>query len=267
MTNRRTALVWSATAAAFCFATLPFVARAADPAAPPRLTAEQIVERNVAARGGLEAWRAVKAISMTGQLDAGGKQDVKLPFTMTMKRPHSSRLELHFQDQTALQVYDGIQGWKVRPFLKRTAVVPYPPAATRAAADADQLDGMLIDHVAKGTKVAVAGMDTVEGKSAYRLDLASKDGVARHLWVDATSFLEVKVDGEPRRLDGKMHAVAVYYRDYRREAGLMVPHTLETAVEGVKATHRMTIESVKINPAIDGTAFLKPQRTVARSAS
>jgi len=46
-------------------------------------------------------------------------------------------------------------------------------------------------------------------------------------------FLEVKVEGTPRRLDGKYHPVATYLRDYKSVNGLMVPFVLETAVEGV----------------------------------
>jgi len=43
----------------------PAVARA--PTLPP-LTAEQIVERNVTARGGLAAWKAVQTMSWKGKM-------------------------------------------------------------------------------------------------------------------------------------------------------------------------------------------------------
>ena len=71
----------------------------------------QIVERNIAARGGLQAWRAVQTLTLSGQLEAGGKENTPLPFVMEMKRPHKSRLEIRFRDQTAFQVYDGANGW------------------------------------------------------------------------------------------------------------------------------------------------------------
>src|SRR6516164_4402592 len=52
---------------------------AAETVAPlPALTAEQIVDRNVAARGGLQAWRAVKTMSLAGKLGAGGNQRATL---------------------------------------------------------------------------------------------------------------------------------------------------------------------------------------------
>jgi hypothetical protein len=61
-----------------------------------------------------------------------------------------------------------------------------------------------------------------------------------------------------------MHSVAVYYRDYHAESGLMVPHTLETVVAGVKQTHQMTIQHVTVNQAVDDSLFAKPQLALAK---
>ena len=223
------------------------------------MSAAQIVDKNVAARGGRAAWAAVISMTMTGELEAGGEQNTPLPFVMTLKRPRKSRLELRFQDQAAVQVYDGAKGWKVRPYLNRNEVEPYTSAEAKSAAAAYELDGPLIDYANKGTKVDLVGAQAVEGKNAYKLKLTFKDSTQRHLWVDANSFLEVKIDGEPRRMDGKPHNVAVYYRDYRTEKGLTVPRVLETAVEGFKQTHKIVIQSVAVNQPVDDALFAKPQ--------
>jgi len=120
------------------------------------LTAAQIVDKHVAARGGLAAWRAVQTLSLAGKMDAGSgtgdashrlaierrsrsgkapivkaddaaapEQQVQLPFALEMKRPRKSRLEIEFAGKTAVQVYDGTQGWKKRPFLNREDVEPF----------------------------------------------------------------------------------------------------------------------------------------------
>ncbi|PFH08597.1 outer membrane lipoprotein-sorting protein [Collimonas sp. PA-H2] len=255
------------TAAANATAGKAVKAAAIDKAPASRLSAAQIVDRNVAARGGLQAWRAIGSVSMTGKIDAGGKKETALPFVMTMKRPHKSRFELRFQEQTAVQVYDGTQGWKVRPFLGRDEVEPYTPAEARSAATLADLDGPLIDYAAKGTTVELLGMEPVEGHSAYKLKLTMKDHVQRRMWIDAKSFLELKIDGEPRKLDGRMHNVAIYYRDYKTENGLTVPYLMETVVEGAKASHKISIQRVTLNPPADDAMFAKPQLTVAKVSS
>ncbi|KAE8755758.1 outer membrane lipoprotein-sorting protein [Paraburkholderia madseniana] len=236
----------------------------AQAAAASHLGAAQIVERNVAARGGLQAWHAVNTITMSGQIDAGGKKNTKLPFTMTMKRPNKSRFEVRFNEQTAFQVYDGARGWKVRPFLGRDEVEPYTPAEAKSAAASADLEGPLIDYASKGSRVDALGMESVEGHRAYVLKLTTKDNTSRRIWIDASSFLELKIDGEPRKLDGRMHDVAIFYRDYKKENGLVIPHTLETVVSGVKPTHKLTIDHVVVNPPADDTLFAKPQLAMAK---
>jgi hypothetical protein len=52
-------------------ATLGCLVFASTLAAPPTMSATQIVERNVAARGGLAAWRGVTSLSLAGKMDLG----------------------------------------------------------------------------------------------------------------------------------------------------------------------------------------------------
>lgn len=232
-----------------------------------RLTAPQIVSRNVEARGGLKTWRAVRTMTLSGRVEAGGKKNAGLPFVMKMERPRMSRLEIRFQDQTAVQVYDGEHGWKVRPFLGRNDAEPFTPAEEKAADTWAELDGPLIDHARKGNKVAVLGMEAVEGHNTYKLKVNMKNGDVRHVWVDAVSFLERKIDGEPRRMDGKLRNVAVFYRDYKSEKGLKMPHVLETVVEGNSQSHKLYIEQVMVNPPLEDKLFAKPQLAMANSPS
>jgi hypothetical protein len=236
-------------------------------APPPNLPVTEIVDRNIASRGGLDAWHAVTSMTISGEMDAGGKQDAKLPFVLSLKRPHLNRLEIKFQEQAAVQVWDGQQGWKVRPYLNRNEVEPYTAAEVRSAAASAELDGPLIDFAKKGTKVEVVGAETVEGKNAYKLRLTRKGGEQIHVWIDAGNFLEVKIDGEPRRMDGRMHPVTIFYRDYKPVNGLKIPHTMETVVGGIKGSHKMTIVAVKVNPPMEDSLFAKPQLVLARASA
>jgi hypothetical protein len=231
---------------------------AAQTAFGQALTAEQIVEKNIAARGGLEAWRNVKSMKMIGKMDAGGKASVQLPFVLELRRPRQSRLEIEFAGSKAIQVYDGTRGWKVRPFLGRVQVEDFTQAEMQTAAEQGELDGLLIDHETKGIKVGLEGKDTVEEKDTYKLNLTLPNGQTRYLWVDAKSFLEVKIEGFPRRLNGKMHRVETYYRDYQPVDGLMVPFVLETKAEKVTQTRKIVVEKVDLNPQLEDTAFVRP---------
>jgi outer membrane lipoprotein-sorting protein len=260
---------------------------------PANLTAAQIVERNVAARGGLQGWRAVQAMSWSGKMDAGGgslersrrlaeggrerrnamrvanksdaaakgeaNKQAQLPFVLQMKRPGKSRVEIEFAGKTAVQVYDGANGWKVRPFLNRNDVQPFTAEEVKAESEKAELDGPLVDYAAKGTDVELEGVEAVEGRDAYKLKLTTKSGNVQHIWIDTQSFFDVKVEGTPRRMDGRMRTVWIYQRDFRPVQGLMIPFVLVTAVDGYRETHSMVIEKVAVNPKLDDALFTKPK--------
>jgi outer membrane lipoprotein-sorting protein len=190
--------------------------------------------------------------------DKGPKQ-VQLPFTLEMKRPRKSRLELQFAGNTAVQVFDGTNGWKVRPFLNRNDVQPFTAEELKSEGDRADLEGPLVDYAAKGTKVELAGVEPVDGHDAYKLKLTTKSGQVQHIWIDEHSFLDVKVQGVPRRFDGRMRDVWVYQRDFKTVGGLNIPHEYETAVDGVTQTHKTVFESVKVNASLDDARFTKPQ--------
>lgn len=270
-------------------------AAATQPAAPATLSAAAIVDRNIAARGGLSAWRAVSTLSWSGKMDAGGNnqppiqglpgqprraalrvsqpkddtatlppaqqaaaEQLQLPFRLELQRPRKSRLEIDFNGETAAQVYDGTQGWKLRPFLNRHEVENFTKDELQAFDVQADLDGALVDYAAKGTKIEVEGMEPVEGQPAYKLRLTLRNDHVFHEWVDAKSFLEVRIEGTPRRLDRKSHPTWIDLRDYRNDNGLMIPHLLETRVQGVKQTEKIRIEKVMVNPPLAPARFSKP---------
>lgn len=267
---------------------------AADNARPANLSAIDIVAKNVASRGGLVAWRKVQSLSFEGKLGAGGdqrgtipspevaaasgkipsahrlKEEAMLPFTMELQRPRKTRIEVQFRGQNAVQVYDGTNGWKLRPFLNRLEVEPYTAHELQTASMQSDLDGPLMDYAAKGSRVESDGTEQVEGRQDYKLKITTKSGQVIHVWIDAQTFLESKIDGQPRELDGKMHSVEIYYRDYREVDGLKIPFVLETRVvplaPGNRATHeppyppeKIQIDHVSVNPKLDAARFAKPR--------
>jgi len=167
--------------------------------------------------------------------------------------------EIDFRGKTAIQVYDGTKGWKLRPYLNRHEVEPFTADELKVAAMQSDLDGPLVDYAAKGTKVALEGADKVDGNDAYRLKLTFKNGSVQHLWIDAKTFLEAKIEGTPRRLDGKSHSVEVYYHDFRPVSGLMIPFVSETKVQGVKQTEKILVEKAAVNSAVEDSRFAKLQ--------
>lgn len=280
--------------AAAAAAQLPVVPPAASEPAPiqlPELSVDEIINRNIAARGGLAAWRNVQTLTYEGKLDAGhervdggmitrSRMEMKaaehkaaaqsalkpapepkvlqLPFRLDLAREHRMRLEIPFAGDTALQVYDGKQGWKLRPFLGRREIENYTDAESRIAASEPDLDGPLMGYREKGIRVETDGAQRLSGRDTYRLKLTLPGGEVRHVWIDAQTFLEASVEGAPRMFDGRPHSVTTSFSDYRPVAGLQIPRALETRVNGQREVQRLVIERVTINPVLDAQRFAKP---------
>jgi outer membrane lipoprotein-sorting protein len=270
-------------------------------AAPAGMSAAQIIARNVAARGGEAAWRNVQGIEFIGKMDAArprpeikGTLDdpqpstahrprpgsaagssvagtskaeaVQVPYRLELKRPHKSRVEIDVQGQTAVQVYDGTSGWKLRPFLGQSNAEPFTPEELKLASNEPELDGLLINAESKGTRVSVEGSETIEGHSNYRLKLQFKNGDVRHLWIDAGTFLESRVDGV-RKFNGKPRTTYTYFRDYHTVDGVSIPYVLATTIEGQHTTDKIVVDKVVINPELPDSRFAMPLPPAAKSAA
>lgn len=83
-----------------------------------------------------------------------------------------------------------------------------------------------------------------------------KDGGFRRMWVDTGTFLEIKVECNPRIINGRLHAVTTHYRDYKPVQGLMIPHFFETVIDGMPKTEKAAIDAIEVNPKLDDTLFV-----------
>src|SRR5205807_287914 len=125
--------------------------------------------------------------------------------------------------------------------------------------EAQGIDGLLIDHQAKGIEVALDGTDEVEGRKAYRLAVTLPYGPLRHVWVAADTFLELKYDRQSHAPGGRGGGtVTVFYRNYRAIDGLQIPMTIETGAYG-KGVEKMVIDSVTLNPLLPDRRFARPR--------
>ncbi len=220
-----------------------------------------LVARNVAARGGAEAWRAVSSMRLTGQMGVG--QGMLVPYVLDQKRPGKMCLEFVFQGEKAAQCSDGTTGWKVAPFRGLKAPAPLDQEELRQAADAALIGGLLIDHAERGHDVELVGRETIQGRDTWKLQVTLPKGSVRWVYLDAETALEVKVEAL-RTLRGRERRVETFFHDWQPTQGLLIARRQETRTEGEKAAHPLTVESVRINPASDDARFAMPTATARR---
>lgn len=235
------------------------VAGGTNAAAPPSLTAEQVIDRYVAASGGAERWRAIQTMAWNGHIDTGPGGINKMPFMMSFRRPDATRFEMMKEGQLSVRIFDGKEGWKLRPTgtgLPETK--DYSADEISYAHDAAGPDGPLFDHRAKGVSVVLKGLEAIEGHRAYRLELTLPSGRKRTDWIDAASFLDLRYDREMHNNQGRAGMVSVYLRNYRTVEGLTMPFLIETGSGTGGDPDKMIIEQIAINPPLEERLFAKP---------
>jgi hypothetical protein len=242
------------------------VALAAAAVAGPKgtvtsLSVQQIIERNVAARGGLERWRAVGTMAWVGHIESAHAGVPNMRFTLEQQRPNKTRFEVNAFGQKTVRVFDGTQGWRLRAAQNggRPDAQPFAAEELKFARAGQGIDGPLIDSAAKGNLVTLEGLDEIEGHTAYRLEVRLLAGERDRLWIDAKSFLDIRCDrvvdgstGVPRKV------VSLLYRDYKTFEGLKMPSIIETSGDAHSPPDRMVIERVLLNPPLDSWAFVNP---------
>src|SRR5712664_1455062 len=91
------------------------VALAAGCASAAKLSAAEIVAKNVAARGGLDAWRKVETMVWIGHIESAHAPVPRMQFKLEQKRPNKTRLQLNALGDKSVRAFDGMHGWKLRP--------------------------------------------------------------------------------------------------------------------------------------------------------
>src|SRR5689334_16952366 len=68
-------------------------------------TADELIAKNIKAKGGMDKIKAMKSLRATGHMALG--PEMEAPFVMTLKRPNEMRMEFTLQGMTGIQAYDG----------------------------------------------------------------------------------------------------------------------------------------------------------------
>ncbi len=219
-------------------------------------TAEELVQKNIEAKGGMEKIKAIKTVRLTGKLDAGGG------FTAVVgqenKRPNRLRETLTLQGMTRVQAYDGSTAWEIRPFGGRKDPQLMGEDDVRdLLIDAD-LDGPLLDYKEKGNQVEYLGHDIVDGDDALRVKVTLKNGDMIYYYLDPDTFLEIRTE---RRefVRGAVHDIVTDLGSYKPVAGVMFPFSVSGGPKDDPTSWQsVTYEKIEANLALPDSDFAVP---------
>jgi hypothetical protein len=238
---------------------VPILLACAASASPLVQTVEDVVALHLKSRGGLEHWTAVETMRLTGRLTAG---DLELPLVMSNKRPNLTRQELRSSGTTIVSGFDGKIAWSVAPSDGAGGARELSGPLLELLRQQADFDGPLIGFKEKGHSLAFLGEESVGGRRAYKLRIATKAGEI-HDFIDAESGALLR-----RTAQVTMGGVRMLYEtdasDHRPIEGVLVPHLLETSLGGEPA-FRIAVDKVEFNVPLEDGIFQKPDQNLSFS--
>jgi outer membrane lipoprotein-sorting protein len=220
-------------------------------------TVDEIVAKNLQAKGGAEKWGSVNSVKMTGKIAAQGQE---MPLTMYAKRPNLNRQEISLPDGRIVQAFDGTTAWVINPLLGTDTPQAVPGGVADMMKNSADFDGALINYKTKGHTIELVGKEKLADKDVYHLKVTMKGGQVQHYFLDAESGLELKTSAEVATgMGGAKQTFDTEMSNYKAEGGIMLPHTVKQFVNG-KPTVEMTVTAVEFNAPVDDAMFRMPKK-------
>jgi len=220
-------------------------------------TADDLVAKNLAARGGAENLRAIKSMAITGTISFG---EQKSPLTVKAWRPNQIREEFTVQQTEITRVYDGSRAWQLRKNGDETKVdVLSGGEADNLAEEAENaIDGPLLDYAKKGSKVEALGRDTWQGKPVYKVKITTHMGTTITQFLDAGTYLEIYEEIE-RTVDGKLITIVEEVGDYRGVGGIKFAHRFVSGPQENPQATTLQVEKMELNAPVEAGVFVMPK--------
>src|ERR1051325_752163 len=229
-------------------------------------TLEEILAKNLAARGGEARLKEIKTLKMTGRLIFGGDGfGFEAAWGQLQKRGSAGadlmRNEVTVQGLTQMQAYDGREGWSIQPFQGRLDAEKASDDDARGFAQQAEIDGPLIDWRAKGHRIEYLGVEDTDGTPAIKLRVTRKDGDLQYVYLDPDSYLEIRIT-TVNKVRGAERISEADLGGYEQVNGVWFPFAIEAGAKGAPRSARIIVDRAEANGAVDEAWFkLPPPKT------
>jgi hypothetical protein len=223
-------------------------------------TADEIVEKHLAAIGGREALGRVRTRVSTGTVKVTTPLG-ELPGTLESfaKAPNKSRTLVKI-DLTAFgapqlindQRFDGISAYVIDSLNGNRDI-------TGTQLDAMKNNGFptaLLDYRARGHAIALIGKESVAGKPAFVLEITPKTGPRARTWIDVDSYVVARTTVRIDAPSGGDVEQITEFDDYRTVDGVKVAFSVKSS--NPMQTVTATLTNVTHNVDVDDASFAKP---------
>ena len=211
------------------------------------ITADELVAKNLQARGGADALRAITSMHTVGKMRLGGGLEARTESYALA--PDNYRQELSLQGLTAVQSWDGHQAWAINPFEGRRDPQKLSGDDTKDLVQSADIAGPLLDAQKKGEHLEYLGTEDIDGTDAHKLRVTFKNGDSRVIYLDPDQFLEIRVvDHRSVRCQEQVQTTDL--GEYEKVDGIYFPFE-----QG-----QNHVETAELNKPVDASLFAFPTK-------
>ncbi len=218
-------------------------------------TAEELVNKNIEARGGIDKIKAMHSYRMSGKVRQG---TFSAEVGEEAKEPDLLRQTFTIQGMTAIQAYDGSIGWQISPFGGRKDPERIGDDDLRDLVEDADFHGPLVDYKVKGHTIEYLGHDTVDGDDALRLKVTLKNGDVVYDYLDPDTYMEIRIERQ-QFIRGSVRETLKELGAYKQVAGVYYPFSIERGPKAdPTARTKITVDKIEVNIPLDEAAFKMP---------
>lgn len=209
-------------------------------------TADEIVAKNLDARGGLAKINAMESVVMSGSLNQNGT-DVAMKFIVVQNK--GSRVEYSVMGQTGYSIVTPTAGWSFNPFQGATEPTSLTPEQVKESQLQLDLQGPLVDYKTKGNKIEYLGKETVEGKECLKLKLTRSNGKTAIYFFDS-NYNAIRTIVTVTGQDGNDQEITSDFSDFRK-----TPEGYTFAFKRIIPQGEINFDKFEVNVKVDDSQF------------
>jgi len=217
-------------------------------------TADELVAKNIAARGGMDHILAIHSLKTAGRMQQGG---MTIPVTLETAAPDLLRQSFTIQGMTATTAYDGGIAWQISPFQGKKDPQQLGEDDRRSLIEEADFYGPLVNCKEKGNTVEYLGHATVDGDDALLLKVTLKNGDIVNYYLDPDTYLEIRTE-KTVFIRGAMRQTVTDLGSYKKVAGVYFPFSMESGTKGNPFRMQVTVDSMTANVPLDPARFHMP---------
>ena len=226
-------------------------------------TVDEILANYFENTGGVDAWKALEGIKISAKAN---QQGMEFPLEIYQLKDGRQMTTISFQGQEFKQgVFDGEVLWGTN-FMTMKAEKSDAEATANFKLNINDFPDSFLNYKEKGYTAELMGTEEFDGTEAFKIKLikepvtvdGNQEEDVSYYFFDTESFVPLGMQSEIRSGQAKGMTQELTFSDYQEVEGLYFAFSMTQGIKDGQSSP-MTIESIELNPDVDGAIFSFPE--------